>query len=94
MFTITKYTGLDPEINLRAYGANNDRHMGVDEGAYPAAKTFLIGANPELLILKLIVMQLRKIFTALVLILIGGFVQQQIPGREAQSSRAAAGPAE
>jgi hypothetical protein len=45
MFTITKYTGLDPEINLRAYGANNDRHMGVDEGAYPAAKTFLIGAN-------------------------------------------------
>ncbi len=45
MFTITKYTGLDPEINLRGYGANNDRHMGVDEGAYPAAKTFLIGAN-------------------------------------------------
>lgn len=45
LFTITKYTGLDPEINLRGYGANNDRHIGVDEGAYPTAKSYLIGAN-------------------------------------------------
>lgn len=45
LFTITKYTGLDPEINLRAYGANNDRHIGVDEGAYPTSKVYLIGAN-------------------------------------------------
>lgn len=45
LFTITKYTGLDPEINLRAYSANNDRHMGVDEGAYPTSKVYLIGAN-------------------------------------------------
>jgi TonB-dependent starch-binding outer membrane protein SusC len=45
LFTITKYTGLDPEINLRAYSPNNDRHMGVDEGAYPTSKVYLIGAN-------------------------------------------------
>ena len=43
--TITNYTGLDPEINLRNYGAGNDRHMGVDEGAYPAFKATLIGIN-------------------------------------------------
>ncbi|UCJ06601.1 TonB-dependent receptor [Chitinophaga pendula] len=45
LFTVTKYTGLDPEINLRNYDPNNDRHMGVDEGAYPVAKVFLVGAN-------------------------------------------------
>ena len=45
LFTFTKYTGLDPEINLRNYDPNNDRQMGVDEGAYPVAKVFLIGAN-------------------------------------------------
>lgn len=45
LFTFTKYTGLDPEINLRNYDPNNDRHMGVDEGAYPVAKVYLIGAN-------------------------------------------------
>lgn len=43
--TITNYTGLDPEINLRNYGAGNDRHMGVDEGSYPAFKATLIGIN-------------------------------------------------
>ena len=45
MFTFTKYTGLDPEINLRGYGAGNDRQLGVDEGAYPAAKNVLFGVN-------------------------------------------------
>jgi hypothetical protein len=44
-FTFTKYTGLDPEINLRAYGAANDRQLGVDEGAYPISRNFLIGVN-------------------------------------------------
>ncbi|GAA0531770.1 SusC/RagA family TonB-linked outer membrane protein [Chitinophaga japonensis] len=45
LFTFTSYTGLDPEINLRNYDPNNDRHMGVDEGAYPVAKVYLVGAN-------------------------------------------------
>ncbi|MHB1179216.1 MAG: SusC/RagA family TonB-linked outer membrane protein [Daejeonella sp.] len=45
LFTFTKYTGLDPEINLRGYGGGNDRQLGVDEGAYPTAKNFLFGVN-------------------------------------------------
>ncbi|HWV33728.1 MAG TPA: TonB-dependent receptor [Dyadobacter sp.] len=44
LFTFTKYTGLDPDINLRRSGENNqDTHMGVDEGSYPVAKSFLGG---------------------------------------------------
>lgn len=45
LFTFTKYTGLDPEINLRRYGDGNDRQLGVDEGAYPSAKNILFGVN-------------------------------------------------
>ncbi len=41
--TFTKYTGMDPEVNLRGYGAGNDRMMGVDEGTYPAYRGFLAG---------------------------------------------------
>jgi TonB-linked SusC/RagA family outer membrane protein len=44
LFTFTKYTGLDPEINLRRSGeSGQDTHLGVDEGAYPVAKTMLVG---------------------------------------------------
>jgi len=44
LFTFTRYTGLDPDINLRSSGADNqDIHMGVDEGAYPVARTILGG---------------------------------------------------
>ncbi len=46
LFTITKYTGLDPDINLRTSGNNNqDIHMGIDEGAYPVAKSYLLGVR-------------------------------------------------
>jgi len=45
LFTFTKYTGLDPEINARNFNAGSDRQLGVDEGAYPVAKTMLIGVN-------------------------------------------------
>ena len=46
LFTFTKYTGLDPDINLRTSGNNNqDIHMGIDEGAYPVAKSFLVGVR-------------------------------------------------
>ncbi|TAH21674.1 MAG: TonB-dependent receptor [Cytophagales bacterium] len=45
-FTFTKYTGLDPEINLRSSSAaNQDRQIGVDEGAYPASRSILVGLN-------------------------------------------------
>ncbi|GAB3506995.1 SusC/RagA family TonB-linked outer membrane protein [Emticicia fontis] len=44
LLTITKYTGLDPDINLRRSGNDNqDIHMGIDEGAYPVAKSYLVG---------------------------------------------------
>lgn len=45
LFTITEYSGMDPEINLRSYTAGNDRQIGVDGGAYPTAKQYLIGLN-------------------------------------------------
>ncbi len=37
VFTLTKYSGLDPEV--RNYGSN----MGIDAGAWPTPKQFLIG---------------------------------------------------
>ena len=45
LLTLTKYEGLDPEINLRGYGAGNDRQLGVDEGVYPAFRSFNFGLN-------------------------------------------------
>jgi hypothetical protein len=45
LFTITKYQGMDPEINLRSYTAGNDRQIGVDGGAYPTAKQYVVGVN-------------------------------------------------
>lgn len=40
LFTITKYTGFDPEVSG---GANN--YFGVDQGVYPTAKTIRIGLD-------------------------------------------------
>ena len=45
LLTATKYSGMDPEINLRGYSAGNDRQLGVDGGSYPVAKTVLVGLN-------------------------------------------------
>jgi TonB-dependent starch-binding outer membrane protein SusC len=39
LFTITKYSGLDPEI------AGEDRNFGVDYGNYPNVKQFIFGVN-------------------------------------------------
>ena len=39
VFTITKYSGLDPEVPLTTYGAR------VDNGPYPRAHTFSLGVN-------------------------------------------------
>ncbi len=43
LFTITKYSGLDPEVSI-----SNDRHMGVDGGVYPTSQTFMFGVNLSL----------------------------------------------
>ena len=40
LFTITKFSGLNPDII-----SGDDRAAGVDIGAYPTVKQFLIGAN-------------------------------------------------
>jgi TonB-dependent starch-binding outer membrane protein SusC len=40
LFTITKYTGMDPDIV-----SSDDRAAGVDAGAYPTVRQFYIGAN-------------------------------------------------
>jgi len=46
LFTITKYSGLDPEIRMTQ--ANADRGMGIDEGVYPTSQIFMIGINLNL----------------------------------------------
>ena len=42
-FTITKYTGFDPEI-----GATNPLSLGIDRGVYPQSITFRFGINAKL----------------------------------------------
>ena len=46
LFTVTKYSGLDPEI--RDTDSQADRRLGVDEGIYPTAQTFMFGVNLNL----------------------------------------------
>ncbi|HMH32856.1 MAG TPA: TonB-dependent receptor [Puia sp.] len=52
LITITKYKGFDPEVN--SYGTTNnstdDRNisLGLDGGAYPQSKMFLVGLNLSL----------------------------------------------
>lgn len=45
ILTITKYEGLDPEVNLRNYASGADRQIGVDEGVYPAFRSTNLGIN-------------------------------------------------
>ena len=40
LFTITKYKGIDPEI-----GGSGVTDFGIDEGAYPSQREFLVGVN-------------------------------------------------
>jgi hypothetical protein len=39
LFTITKYSGLDPEIG------GDDTAFGIDSGNYPNVKQFIVGLN-------------------------------------------------
>jgi len=45
LFTITKYSGIDPEIAGGTDFANNARGFGIDEGAYPNSRQYLLGVN-------------------------------------------------
>ena len=44
VFTLTKYSGLDPVVR---YGgeSSNDRMMGTDYGSYGMPRQFILGAN-------------------------------------------------
>jgi TonB-linked SusC/RagA family outer membrane protein len=45
LFTITKYSGVDPEVTGTTDGVEAVTDFGVDEGAYPSTRNFLIGVN-------------------------------------------------
>lgn len=45
LFTLTNYTGQDPEVNSKG---NNILAPGIDFGAYPRPKTYTIGLNVKL----------------------------------------------
>lgn len=42
LFTITDYSGLDPEVGINSNGAGA---VGIDEGNYPSQRQFLVGVN-------------------------------------------------
>jgi hypothetical protein len=42
LFTITKYTGLDPEIGVQGGNATQN---GVDAGTYPSSRFYTLGLN-------------------------------------------------
>jgi hypothetical protein len=43
LFTLTKYTGYDPEVGNG--GAGGGGVLGIDKGNYPQARTFMLGVN-------------------------------------------------
>lgn len=44
VFTITKYSGLTPEVGLQSYSnSNRNLDIGIDRGLYPPARTFSVG---------------------------------------------------
>lgn len=46
VFTVTKYTGIDPEIYTNNNSANDGvRAVGIDWGTYPSARTITVGVN-------------------------------------------------
>jgi hypothetical protein len=48
VFTITKYTGQDPEMTTSADAASSGdgpKALNIDWGTYPAARTSTVGAN-------------------------------------------------
>lgn len=46
LFTLTNYSGVDPEVSFG--GQNNNLSAGADFGGYPTSKTFLFGLNVTL----------------------------------------------
>ena len=45
VFTLTKYSGLDPEVSTNNQMNDNYPTPGIDYGAYPRARSFVLGLN-------------------------------------------------
>ena len=43
LLTISNYTGLDPEVGKKVGTEGNNLFVGIDEGSYPQARTYLAG---------------------------------------------------
>lgn len=43
LFTFTKYAGYNPDANM--YGGEDSDRLGIDQGAYPLARTITVGLN-------------------------------------------------
>jgi len=48
LLTFTKYTGLDPEVNLRSDEADANLSLGLDSGVYPVNRSVIFGLNVSL----------------------------------------------
>ncbi|UOB17036.1 SusC/RagA family TonB-linked outer membrane protein [Abyssalbus ytuae] len=49
VFTITDYSGMNPQVGLQNYsGSNRNLDIGIDRGLYPPSRTFVIGCNLKL----------------------------------------------
>lgn len=46
LFTLTKYSGMDPEVNQYS-GGSDSRIQGIDWGTYPQNRSFVVGLNVE-----------------------------------------------
>ena len=45
LFTVTKYSGVDPEIGVNNSSRGNSTEFGVDEGVYFNPRTYIVGLN-------------------------------------------------
>jgi TonB-linked SusC/RagA family outer membrane protein len=46
VFTLTKYSGMTPQIGLQSYSSSNrNLDIGIDRGIYPPSRTFIFGCN-------------------------------------------------
>lgn len=46
LFTITGYSGINPQVGLQNYsGSNRNLDIGIDRGLYPPSRSFVIGCN-------------------------------------------------
>ena len=44
LFTITNYSGFNPEVNIDR-GVNGVPSLGIDNQAYPSARTIIVGMS-------------------------------------------------